>query len=855
MHPSDPAYPFAVSDGPTRPSGVRRAGYRPAHSGGFGTRLAAVIVAGLLIAAVAWFHFLVQQDTQARAAIAAKATDSEMRSLVGRTAAVGGTSEAGAKRWIGELRSGSLRTGDLLLRVFTGTSYLIGGRSDRAFARDVYFVLTGREPDSAWLDKADVFFINGGSRTTFLGTAPDIAPVSAPEGSVRSLAVTSSFPRIGLMTVGIATAEGQCRIEQVAARTSLYVDGRLRSNADIQPGDQTFQVDWDTRSEDPGNHDVVVLLRSSDGRGRIVESGSFTVPRVYDARDGSALAMELIGHEQWFYLTPQTRDVMFNANIPSGGIAADLFRLDSSAVLSCDNRGKSYETLRLRGENDAVYFARVTRGADQVDLVPITYTVTMSDQSIRNPLTGDILAVQSLNAAGTQVTAANYTGGVQVFALSEVELIDYTARLSALDLRLPDGSAASLYPAFHRDITEYGLYLPAGVTLNAATGLAFFAEAQEGDAAGLEIVSTTENGLQSRLYAEEKYAPARSENNLEIRVTGFDGSRRTYTLHILYGPHTGGYDTQTLLKFPSGYQSGLWLLHVHHPAYVFEPFETGILWNEFISIQDETNRSLILSNAVPSAWVEPESPVYDGTAWKAAIRPVIEHFADPRNFLSQENLFQFEKLAFDPKIHTLAGIEAILKGTFMEEDSKTYADIFLRAGKGAGISPYFLASRAVQEMGSAGQSQLAHGTLPGYEGFYNYFNIGSYPNPSVPDGQRINGALFAMYGNEPDKKLITPDETAILIPWDTAEKSILGGALYIANRYIVPGQNTLYFQKFDVIPEGGLYTKQYAQNIQMAWAEGRRSFNAYKALGLLNAPLVFSIPFFRDMPATATALP
>ena len=218
-------------------------------------------------------------------------------------------------------------------------------------------------------------------------------------------------------------------------------------------------------------------------------------------------------------------------------------------------------------------------------------------------------------------------------------------------------------------------------------------------------------------------------------------------------------------------------------------------------------------------------------------------------------MFQFERLDYNPDIHTVAGVKAILEGTFMATEADKYAAYFIEAGSGAGISPYFLASRAIQEMGSTGESPLAHGTLEGYEGYFNFFNIGSYPNPSVVNGQRINGALFAMYGNDPDEKQITPDEEAVLIPWDSAEKSIMGGAIFIANRYVVPGQNTLYFQKFDVIPEGGLYTRQYAQNIQMAWAEGRRYHNAYSDVGLIGSPFVFRIPFYKDMPHDTTPLP
>ena len=56
----------------------------------------------------------------------------------------------------------------------------------------------------------------------------------------------------------------------------------------------------------------------------------------------------------------------------------------------------------------------------------------------------------------------------------------------------------------------------------------------------------------------------------------------------------------------------------------------------------------------------------------------------------------------------------MVKGSFLEAADPDYAAILLQAGKDAGISPYFLASRIIQEMGRKGDSMLSKGTLPGY---------------------------------------------------------------------------------------------------------------------------------------------
>ena len=151
---------------------------------------------------------------------------------------------------------------------------------------------------------------------------------------------------------------------------------------------------------------------------------------------------------------------------------------------------------------------------------------------------------------------------------------------------------------------------------------------------------------------------------------------------------------------------------------------------------------------------------------------------------------------------------------------------------------------------------LAHGTLPDYEGYFNYYNIGSTPNPEVENGALINGARFAMWGSEPDKREITASEAAIYLPWDSKEKAIVGGAIWISARYVEIGQDTLYFQKFDVIDNAdGLFRHQYAQNITMPFSESARYYRAYMSQEILDSPFVFSIPVYEDMPASFGVLP
>ncbi len=120
----------------------------------------------------------------------------------------------------------------------------------------------------------------------------------------------------------------------------------------------------------------------------------------------------------------------------------------------------------------------------------------------------------------------------------------------------------------------------------------------------------------------------------------------------------------------------------------------------------------------------------------------------------------------------------------------------------------------------------------------------------------INGARYAQWGRDPEDQEITEEESALLLPWDSVENAITGGAIWIASRYTEAGQYSLYFQKFDVIDnEDGLYEHQYAQNISMAYTEAHRYFEGYASIGMLDNGFTFIIPVYENMPSTFGVMP
>lgn len=302
--------------------------------------------------------------------------------------------------------------------------------------------------------------------------------------------------------------------------------------------------------------------------------------------------------------------------------------------------------------------------------------------------------------------------------------------------------------------------------------------------------------------------------------------------------------------FPESYKSSLRTLHAAHPNWVFVPQITNIDWNTFIEAEMHPERSLVprsmddaYKGKQPWAY-NPETGEYYGLSgynWVQASREAVEYYADPRNGLTEDRVFQFELLTHNEAYQTEAGVEAIINGTFMShaimaDDVVTYAQAFCQAGRQTNVSPYMLAARVRQEQG-AGTSPLISGLYPGYEGLYNFFNIGAYG--STETEIYINGLNRAREHG-----------------WTSRYNSIAGGASILSGNYISKGQDTLYLQKFDVDDSYyGLFSHQYMQNILGAYNEGNTAYRAYANIGILNNSFVFKIPVYQNMPVSAVPKP
>ena len=766
---------------------------------------------------------------------------------------------------------GTVSAGDYVLSVMTSPDYLIRSTDDEQFAKDLCSIVYGAPNDAEVAGIKQE--LGSANRMTVINNVVSKADrnyaVSGDTGTGPGSVITGFKIDKGLegddeFTVGIKEISGNFSATGDEIRTDLFVDGALHRGYlkydKSQEGSKGFVLAWDTAGFDPGYHDVSILLRSSDGRGVSVAGGKIRIPEktrieTLSVTDG------LIGKDDktaWYLLDCGESDCYVNFAGISDKISVSLYDLSGKLIGTNPStsagyaalRGKKQDTVKVAGEtgipgvSNCFYIcARRTGNGASEENEDISFKLVQSRDVVY--FDGKFMSVAP-GKTEDKYKLTDSLGNEYQTPKENCKILPFNASISALDIKGGD-TDKGVYPSFDIATDKYGYYV------TKSQSITFECESVEGYASQLKI--TAENGgNKTEIEPGKPFSLPEGETVINAEVTSFDGQKSTSSVYVLAGDDSGSFVEETLAGFPASYYSGLWLMHCKHPTYKFQAYDTKITFAEALKAETVGNKSLIQDSAFPE-YVKGGSPVYDKPDWKAAKSEVVSYFMDPRNFLNDKRIFMFEMLGFDESIHKKEGVKEIIAKSFMDTDDFDYVNTIYEAGRNAGVSPYFLASRIIQEMGFSGRSALCKGTVDGYEGYYNFYNIGSVSS-TKEGGATVGGAKYAKWGRNPEKEDISDAEAKLLLPWDTKEKAIKGGALWIASGYIEKGQNTLYFQKFDVLDDGTVrYNHQYAQNIMMAYSESIRYYNSYDSINKTESAFIFVIPVYQNMPAEYGYLP
>ncbi len=323
-----------------------------------------------------------------------------------------------------------------------------------------------------------------------------------------------------------------------------------------------------------------------------------------------------------------------------------------------------------------------------------------------------------------------------------------------------------------------------------------------------------------------------------IGIASFANAASSYNQYVKTG----------IDQFPDSYKTKLQQLSSKYPNWKFQAYYTGISWDDLIQKErdDSVHRNRVTATA-PMSWKHCDF-VDDG--WACASDSAVKYYLDPRNFLNDTQIFQFVETSYNEKAQTLSAIQNSVKGTFLDKTitckdlnnndvTMSYSQIIIEAAKRTNISAFYIKSKIIQEVGSSGSGSVT-GTYPRHEGYYNFFNYGAYD-----DGDDIaNGLNYAK-----DKG------------WDSQYKAIVGGAELIGKYYISQGQNTAYFNKWDVVGtkilkdgesqtvnSSDMFWHQYMTNIQDPTSQSSSTRKLYESC--INSEITFIIPVYNNMPAS-----
>ena len=300
-------------------------------------------------------------------------------------------------------------------------------------------------------------------------------------------------------------------------------------------------------------------------------------------------------------------------------------------------------------------------------------------------------------------------------------------------------------------------------------------------------------------------------------------------------------------QFPDSYKWRLQELANKYPNWNFQAYYTGISWDELIQNErDESVHRNRVTNNAPKSWKHECGYVDNG--WACASDAIVKYYIDPRNFLNETQIFQFVESSYNDKIQTVEAIKNSVKGTFLDSTitckdlnnnivTMSYAEIIVQAAKESNISAFYIKSKIIQEVGNWGSGSVS-GNYPGYEGYYNFYNFGAY---DIGD-PIANGLEYAKQKG-----------------WDSQYKAIVDGAKLIGKNYIEAGQNTAYFNKWDVVGtkilkdgesqwvnKSDMFWHQYMTNIQDPTSQSYSNYKLYS--NSLQSKITFIIPVYDNMP-------
>ena len=326
----------------------------------------------------------------------------------------------------------------------------------------------------------------------------------------------------------------------------------------------------------------------------------------------------------------------------------------------------------------------------------------------------------------------------------------------------------------------------------------------------------------------------------QIAIRVFDENNIKYgevVIYVFNEPAKNRFNVDSIdtAQYP-GYKEKIADLMQKHKDWDFKILYTGLTFEEVVRGECSVHSRNLVPTNYGGEWVCSVcgTKLYD-SGWYCASEKAVAYYMDPRNFLDENNVFQFLELnEYTSDSVSLNGIQNKVNGSFLNN----YAESINNACNNTNVNPYYIIARLIQEQGYSGTT-IGKG-MDGGDGktYYNPFNIGAS-------------------GNGYDQIYANALETAKSYGWDSMQKAIEGGISFCKKNWLENYQNTLYQNKFDIDTTNGssLYTHQYMQNLMGAYSEAKTLKSMYTNTGKVDSQFTFIIPVYEKMSTTVAELP
>ncbi len=322
--------------------------------------------------------------------------------------------------------------------------------------------------------------------------------------------------------------------------------------------------------------------------------------------------------------------------------------------------------------------------------------------------------------------------------------------------------------------------------------------------------------------------------------------------------------------FPSSYWDKLCTLKANHPNWVFIPKITGADGKtvDFVSavISESSCGSSSITNGAQASFKGSSCNKKWDSGMTTASTTAVRYYLDPRNFLDEKNIFMFEDQNVNKNIKDTDYKNAtnkLFNNNYLVQQIPDLTEYIRVSASAVQVSQMAIASRIKQELGNA---KLTSGEYKGklfsvvsgdyttrynwyynkngnkvsIDHYYNFFNYAAYDGSNVTQKALIYAYNHGWGGTGNKAK--------------DRQTAMTGGVTSLKKSYIAAGQNTAYFQKFNIFPNNleNRFVHQYMTNVQAPVSEASLLYNAYKASGLLDQPFTFIIPVYDNLDNTIT---